>query len=139
LIDVLGPRGYYIPKLGYIVLCESKVEEHFELWYKCIWKFKSPLKLRIFMWLDLQDIRDNMELPTTHLQVKPKNVLILYRSIIHSLEKCHVILLWLEDKHGSTCMTLEWHAKEGEGKGKIDFDLFNSCVFLKQLYRNHES
>jgi hypothetical protein len=47
--------GRYTPKTGYMALCEDRLVEMSCWWGKTIWKYKCPLKSRIFMWLALNN------------------------------------------------------------------------------------
>jgi hypothetical protein len=48
--------GRYTPKIGYMALCEDWLVEMSCWWWKTIWKYKCPLKSRIFMWLALNNM-----------------------------------------------------------------------------------
>jgi hypothetical protein len=48
-------KEVYIPKTGYQALNSYAGSDEGVWWWKCIWKYKCPLKSCIFMWLALKN------------------------------------------------------------------------------------
>jgi len=104
-------RGSYYPKLGYKVICKDAVSEEPVWWWKKIWKYKYPLKTRIYMWLAL----DNKVLTWDNLQKRNKcgpghcSLCKLNDDIIlHLLILCsYTVQVWMEIEH-STGLSNVW-------------------------------
>ena len=47
--------GKYTPRTGYLQLLMDRQEEELSWWWKVLWKFKCPLKAKIYCWFLLKD------------------------------------------------------------------------------------
>ena len=55
LVWSLSKSGKYTPKEGYVQLLLDKNLMEYYWWWKVLWKFKCPLKVKIFCWFLLSD------------------------------------------------------------------------------------
>ena len=55
LVWNLSKSGKYTPKEGYVQLLLNRTKLEYSWWWKVLWKFKCPLKAKIFCWFLLSD------------------------------------------------------------------------------------
>lgn len=63
--------GLYTPRLGYLVIREEEKTPYPPWWALMIWKFKCPIKSKLFLWLVISQRVPFWDLMIRHFKIGP--------------------------------------------------------------------